>query len=94
MRNHRLIRYLPTGAVVAAAIALPSAAQARVNVNPVNASPLNASYVSNESLGGDQGSGFQWEDAGIGAAGAALLLGIGTAAVGTSRRRRTRTVIG
>ena len=39
--------------------------------------------------------GFQWADAGIGAAGTAMLLGAGVAASGAARRRRThRAAIG
>ncbi|HEV7176616.1 MAG TPA: hypothetical protein VGN29_14040 [Solirubrobacteraceae bacterium] len=37
-------------------------------------------------------AGFQWDDAGIGAAGAIVLLGAGAGAATTIRRRRTRHV--
>jgi hypothetical protein len=40
-------------------------------------------------------SGFQWGDAGIGAAGAAVVLGGAAAGVGVTRRRRIqRTAVG
>jgi hypothetical protein len=35
------------------------------------------------------GSGFQWDDAGIGAAGAVVLMGAAAVGTGLSRRRRT-----
>jgi hypothetical protein len=37
-------------------------------------------------------AGFQWDDAGIGAAGAIVLVGAGAGATTTIRRRRTRRV--
>jgi hypothetical protein len=37
-------------------------------------------------------SGFQWDDAGIGAAGAVVLLGVGAGAATTVRRRRAGRV--
>lgn len=39
------------------------------------------------------GSGFQWGDAGIGAAGAVALMGAGAAASLTVRRRRVRQIV-
>lgn len=75
-----------TTALLAAALALPGAAQARPNTNPLGGPA--AVVIESSAPAGSGSSGFQWDDAGIGAAGAALLLGAAAAATGSARRRR------
>jgi hypothetical protein len=77
-------------ALVVGAIALPSAAQARLNTNPVNATDVVAIEAPAST---SQGDGFQWGDAGIGAAGAVLLLGAAVGVTGSSRRRHVRSTV-
>ena len=79
---------LLTGAALSAAVALPSAAQARPNTNPVTSSAVIAVEPQAATSGG---SGFQWDDAGIGAAAAVVLVGAALAAGGSTRRRRVRS---
>lgn len=81
------IASLLTGAALSAAVALPSAAQARPNTDPVT-SP--AVVTVEPQAVGTGGSGFQWDDAGIGAAAAVVLVGAAAAAAGSTRRRRVR----
>ena len=83
------------GALVLAAAATPAAAQA----SAVEVTPSGSSVPANLSGGlvaPVAGSGFQWGDAGIGAAAALAVLGAGTGASAASRRRRRtrRTVAG
>lgn len=87
------ITSLLTGAALTAAVALPSAAQARPNTDPVTTQPA---VVTIEAQGTSTGSsGFQWDDAGIGAAAALALIGTAVAAGGATRRRRVRaTAVG
>ena len=88
MFKHTIIkRSLPAGLVIAAA-SFPAAAQARFELNPsAGASQSPAPMVSAPSAS-TSSSGFQWADAGIGAAGAVLLIGGGAGAAGGLRRRR------
>ena len=93
MGIHRRIASTLTGAIVAAAVALPSAAQARPNTNPAGGPP--AVVVEAPASADSGGQGFKWDDAGIGAGAAALLLGAAAVATGSARRRRVRdTAIG
>jgi hypothetical protein len=83
---------LAAGLVIAAA-SLPSAAQARLDLDPPTAVSASAAAQpaggsSIQQPGASAQSGFQWGDAGIGAAGAVVLLGAGAAASGVARRRR------
>jgi hypothetical protein len=97
---HVTKRGLAAGLVIAAA-SFPAAAEARLNLNPpapTSASPssivngrvpaLPRAAASVHQPAAAVQSGFQWDDAGIGAAGAAVLLGAGVAASGAARRRR------
>lgn len=66
---------------------------------PVNSYSLRAlrpdSSVSNASVQRSSEPGFEWGDAGIGAAGAAVLLSAAAVGAGMTRRRRNqRTVVG
>jgi hypothetical protein len=79
-----------TTALLAAAVALPGAAQARPNTNPVG--DTAAVVIESPAPAASGPSGFQWDDAGIGAAGAVLLLGAAAAATGSARRHRVRGV--
>jgi hypothetical protein len=100
MSKGNLIKRLLSGGLVIAAAGFPSAAQARLNLNPppVAVASSTAPVVSRPSVHRIDASaqpGFQWGDAGIGAAGAVALLGAGAAASGVARRRRAHgTVIG
>lgn len=105
-RKNRIIkRRLIAGLVFAAAVA-PSAAQARPDFYvPSTAAPAPAAALpsapavrpmpAGSRAGSQAGSqaGFQWSDAGIGAGGAALLLGAGGAVWATSQRRRKHAAV-
>jgi hypothetical protein len=100
MSEHRAIRrWLAAGLVIGATV-VPSAARARFEFNPPESIPASTPAAA---VGGTVArppatsaeAGFRWGDAGVGAAGAAVLLGAGAAATGALRRRRTQhTVIG
>jgi hypothetical protein len=100
MSDHTAItRWLTTGLVIGAAV-VPSAAQARFEFNPPASiragAPAGAvsGTTARENVASAQ-AGFQWGDAGVGAAGAAVLLSAGAVATAAVRRRRTQhTVIG
>ncbi|HEX4673520.1 MAG TPA: hypothetical protein VH279_14685 [Solirubrobacteraceae bacterium] len=80
--------------LAAAAVALPAGAQARPIFDPPSggqighrdqpAPPVNA--AAQPELTG--ATGFQWDDAGIGAAGAIVLLGVSAGTATAIRRRR------
>jgi hypothetical protein len=82
MRTSGRFNRVLAGGLIAAAVGFPATTQARPAVDP----PASAPAVEQVGSGG----GFQWDDAGVGAAGAALLLGAGTALAGGARRRRTQ----
>jgi hypothetical protein len=93
MFNHHLIKRSLAAAVVIAAASFPATAQARVSVYPPAGSgpPLTGA----PSVSPTTSSSFQWGDAGIGAAGATVLLGVGALGAGMTRRRRAqRTIVG
>ena len=90
MLNHTLIkRSLATASIVAAA-GFPASAQAiLVNEGGGGSVPSTPPVVKATAPAISQpGSGFQWGDAGIGAAGATVLLGTGVLGAGMTRRRR------
>jgi hypothetical protein len=64
--------------------------------NPVQAAAPSSTSVAPTNPGiSSPNGGFDWGDAGIGAAGAVVLMGAATAAVGVTRRRRIqRTLAG
>ncbi|HEX7298663.1 MAG TPA: hypothetical protein VF257_06630 [Solirubrobacteraceae bacterium] len=87
MFKHHAIRRALTGGLVIAAAAFPSAAQARPALDPP--ATVGATHAAPAR------SGFQWDDAGLGAAAAVLALGGGgVLATGVRRRRTHRTVVG
>jgi hypothetical protein len=92
MLNHTLIkRSLAAGLAVGAA-GFPTAAQARFELNPPLAPSVSrpehvASAPTRAQPSSSAQAGFQWGDAGIGAAGAVVLLG---AAAGTANAMRRR----
>lgn len=89
MRRKHLRPQMAVIAAVAMA-GLPSAAQARFDLNPAPATVAPAATqpaVASAASTADS-SGFDWGDAGIGAAGTAVLLGAGLGGAGAVRRRR------
>jgi hypothetical protein len=88
-------RTMTTGLVVLAA-SFPAAAQAQFNTDIAPGTPPQATAIpiappavpaNSPANATTAGAGFQWGDAGIGAGGALLLLGAGTAVVVAGRRR-------
>lgn len=111
MLSRRIIKRGLTGALVCAAVSFPAAAQAMVQVSGPGGADAAAQpafqasgprgghtapvAVSSGTAAEQGGSGFQWGDAGIGAAVAITALGAGAVSSGAARRRRTqRTVVG
>jgi hypothetical protein len=96
MLNHDVIKRSLAGGLVIAAAGFPVAAQARYVEDPgpqsassvVTAGPPPPSPVAATPSSQSGGSSFQWGDAGIGAAGASVLLGAGALGAGMIRRRR------
>jgi hypothetical protein len=86
--SKRITSILASCAIVAA-VALPAAAQARPNTNAISGPPAVVAQTPAPAESGQ--SGFQWDDAGIGAAAAVLLVGAGAAAGLSTRRRHVRT---
>jgi hypothetical protein len=102
MVNHQSIKRLLAGGLVIAAAGFPTAAQARYaedgggspsasQVPIVGPSQAASSAVRTATPDG----AFQWGDAGIGAAGAVILMSAGALGTGVARRRRVqRPVVG
>ena len=92
-RHIQISRSVLAAAAVSMAV-LPAGAQARPLFDPApvhTAPPARvATVVQQPEASGP--ANFQWDDAGIGAAGAIVLLGVGAGAATTIRRRRTRRV--
>ena len=93
MMTKRSIRRSVTSGLLIAAASFPAAAEARFSLETVGSRapppvsrPAPAPPAATEA-------GFQWADAGIGAAGAALLLGTGALAYAAPRRRRAQRAI-
>jgi hypothetical protein len=92
MFNETVIkRSLAAGLAIGAA-SFPTAAQARVDLNPLPApSASQPTQVASAPTRAQQSSsaqpGFRWGDAGIGAAGAVVLLGAGAGTANAVRRR-------
>ena len=109
LRPH-LIRQALAGGAVIAAVVLPASARAgmfhgppvcqgvcqlrgHMYVDPNWSALIHLS--GGQSVAHRSESGFHWGDAGVGAAGAAVLLGGAAAGIGMTRRRRIqRTVVG
>ena len=104
MLNHTIVKRSLAAGLMTAAAALPATAQARYVEDPGAtpsasqvqvAVPEPASRPASLATTQSGGSSFQWGDAGIGAAGAVVLLGASGLGVATTRRRRVqRTVAG
>jgi hypothetical protein len=76
------------GGLVIAAASFPAAAQGRIMTDSTGHPSAPAPAPSRPPA---QTAGFQWDDAGIGAAGTVLLLGAGVMTAGAARRRRAVT---
>jgi hypothetical protein len=89
MLNHTLIkRSLATAAIVAAA-GFPASAQAMfISGGGGGSVPSTPAVKATAPSVSQTVSGFQWRDAGVGAAGATVLLGAGALGAGATRRRR------
>jgi hypothetical protein len=72
---------LATTGIANAALSLPATAHARVMKDP-------AVYPTATPPAAHSAAGFQWYDAGIGAATTVVLLGSGVLVAGAARRRR------
>jgi hypothetical protein len=91
------IRRGVTGGLLIAAATFPSAAHAMLPPpDPTTTTSGQDSIALPVESNGQTGQhGFQWGDAGIGAAGATVLLGAGGLGVAMARRRRVqRAVVG
>jgi hypothetical protein len=95
MFNHHLIKRSLASALVIAAVTVPAGAAQALQIagsggssGPVPVAPPATSQVAPSRPDATSGSSFQWGDAGIGAAGATVLLGAGALGLGSSRRRR------
>ena len=87
MLNHTFIkRSLATGLVLAAA-GLPATAQAAF-MDSAGSAPSAPAVNPPATSAARAGSGFDWGDAGIGAAAVTVLLGTGALGAGATRRRR------
>jgi hypothetical protein len=96
----KVTKRLLAGAVVIAAASAPSAAYARVNLDPPaapaatqHAQPAVTPPAPRAEAASSQG--FRWDDAGIGAAGIVVLIGTGAgAAAVVARRHEHQTTAG
>ncbi len=93
MFNGNLIRRALATGIVAGVATVPAAAQARFDLNPppVDSAPgqvANRPAAPQPTVGTQ--SGFDWGDAGIGAAGAVVLLSAGASGTVVVRRRRAQ----
>jgi hypothetical protein len=96
------IKRLLAAAIVLAAVALPVAADARVDQNPISSGPVAveppypapAPAHATPAVASASGSSFQWGDAGIGAGSLLVLIGVGAGAAVAYRHRTGRPVTG
>jgi hypothetical protein len=103
MFKHHLIGRTLTGGLVIAAVGLPGSAQAgsprdqpvarstasiRLPDTPYSLRARTPGGSASDAVQPSSQYGFQWADAGIGAAGAVVLLGGAAAAAGMASRRR------
>jgi hypothetical protein len=85
-----------TAAVIVAAAA-PSGAAARPLYDPPGSSysvPVPAVQTAAAQPMAQSEQGFRWDDAGVGAAGMLVLVGVGSSAAVAVRRRGGRAVVG
>lgn len=88
--NHSIRRILATAALIMAT-SLPASAAAKFNLEPGGSSapaPAQTQPAPPPPQPTAADSGFQWGDAGIGAAGAVLVLGSGALVFAVPRRSR------
>ena len=91
MTTKSSVRRLLAAATVITATSLPASAMARFNLEPTSSAPPTTAPsaptpATPPPTAGDPG--FQWGDAGIGAAGAVLVLGSGALVYAAPRRSR------
>jgi hypothetical protein len=90
----KLIKRIAIAAIVVMAASAPSAAYARFNLDPGTAPVVSSQKIQNAvppraaKASASSSQGFQWDDAGIGAAGALVLVSVGSGTM-LARRRRT-----
>jgi hypothetical protein len=89
MLNRRTL----TAAAVIVAASLPSAAGATPLYQHHDAGGVGATLVPAEPAPQAQ-PGFQWDDAGLGAAGMLVLVGVGSGTLAAVRRRGARALAG
>ncbi len=95
-----LIKRVFAAAIVIAAVAAPTAAYAQVNERPsaVVGVPVEPPYVAGSPASAapaaTSSAGFQWGDAGIGAASLLVLIGVGTGTAVAYRRWAGRPLAG
>jgi uncharacterized membrane protein YphA (DoxX/SURF4 family) len=87
-----LIKRAFAAVIVVAAVAAPTAAHARPNVDPIRPTvPLQPSHTivapDADQAAATSSSGFQWDDAGIGAGSLLVLISVGAGAAVVYRRR-------
>ena len=87
MHNYR---HWLAGGLVIAAVSFPATAQGRIMIDSPGQPSAPAPASSPPPA---QPAGFQWDDAGIGAAGTVLLLGAGAMTAGLARRRRAHHAV-
>jgi hypothetical protein len=95
MSNHHPLKRSLAAVFVVGAAALPAAAQALPIESGTGGGALTSPVAvpSAPQPGPTAQAGFQWGDAGIGAAGATLLVSAGALSAGMTRRRRARRLV-
>jgi hypothetical protein len=92
-KNLNKLQRSVTGGLLMVAVSVPATAEARVNLNPSPVvPPLAAAPVDPPSAGSQ--TAFQWDDAGMGAAGTLVLLTCAGFARGGVRRRAAHRMSG
>jgi hypothetical protein len=87
------IKRIATAAIVVLAAGAPSAAYARFELNPATGPDVNWQTIQNAAPppaakpSASSSQGFHWYDAGIGAAGALVLVSVGSGTMLAHRRR-------
>jgi hypothetical protein len=96
-----IIKRILSAAIVIAAVAAPTAASARLDLDPISApapaQPLPAQAAPTaapHAVNGSSSQSFEWGDAGIGAGGLLVLIAVGTGAAVVYRRRGHRPLAG
>ncbi len=87
---HNTYKHWLASGLAIAAVSFPAAAQGRIMIDSTGHPSAPAPAPSRPPA---ESAGFQWDDAGIGAAGTVLLLGAGAMAAGLARRRRANHAV-